>query len=203
MSDSSINLPSKIGDPTWEAAYLLPVQGQWTEEDFFKFHSNRMAELVDGTLEVLPPPTLKHQKLLKWLFKDLEILVERQGGLVLFAPLPVRLFAGRIREPDLLYIASEHEPADDVKYPTRIDLAVEIVSEGPDAHQRDYEDKRADYVRAGVAEYWIVDPQEQHVIVLALQVGTYQELGTFKPGQTATSKLLPAWSVNVEKLFSL
>ena len=203
MSDASINLPSKVGEPTWEAAYLLPTQGNWTEEDFFKFHTNRMAELVDGSLEVLPMPTLKHQKLLKWLLKDLEIAVERHGGLVLFAPLPVRLFAGRIREPDLLYIKHENLPAADIEYPTRIDLAVEVVSEGLDAHRRDYEEKRADYARAGVAEYLIVDPFEQHVIVLSLLEGSYQEIGKFKPGQTAAGRLLPTWSVDVEQLLSL
>lgn len=203
MSDASFNLPSKVGEPTWEAAYLLPTQGQWTEEDFFRFHSNRMAELVDGNLEVLPVPTLKHQKLLKWLFKDLENLVERQGGLLLFAPLPVRLFPGRIREPDLLYIAGENLPAADAEYPTHIDLAIEIVSDGEDARKRDYEDKRVDYATAGVAEYWIVDPQEKHVLVLSLNEGSYQEVGTFKPGQTATSQLIPNWSVAVERLFSL
>ncbi len=203
MSDPSFNLPSKVGEPTWEAAYLLPTQGQWTEEDFFRFHTNRMAELVDGSLEVLPMPTLKHQKLLKWLFSGLELTVKQHGGLVLFAPLPVRLFAGRIREPDLLYIAPHHLPAADAAYPTRIDLALEIVSEGEDARKRDYEAKRSDYARAGVAEYWIVDPYEQHVIVLSLTDGNYQELGSFKPGQTATSKLLPAWSVDVQQLFSI
>ena len=203
MSEASINLPSKVGEPTWEAAYLLPTQGQWTEEDFLKFHNNRMAELVDGRLEVLPMPTLRHQILLKWLFKGLEVLVEQQGGLVLFAPLPVRLLPGRIREPDLLYIAPEHLPAEDVEYPSRIDLALEIVSEGIDSRHRDYEAKRADYAQARVAEYWIVDPQEQHVVVLSLQNGAYEELGTFRPGQIATGRLLPDWMVNIEQLFRL
>ena len=91
----------------------------------------------------------------------------------------------------------------DAEYPTRIDLAVEIVSEGVDAHRRDYEEKRADYAKAGVAEYWIVDPHEMHVIVLTLDNSSYQELGVFKPGQIATSKLLPAWSVDVQQLFNL
>ena len=202
MSDTSIKLPSKVGDPTWEAAYLLPTQGQWTEEDFLKFHTNRMAELVDGSLEVLPTPTLKHQKLLKRLLKGLESAVEQQGGLTLFAPLPVRLFPGRIREPDLLYISPDNMPAADVEYPARIDLAVEIVSEGTDAHRRDYVEKRADYARAGISEYWIVDPFELHVIVLSLSGESYHELGTFRPGQIATGKLLADWSVDVQRLFS-
>ena len=65
------------------------------------------------------------------------------GSTTLFAPLPARLFPGTIREPDLLYIAPENAPGPDVEYPTHIDLALEIVSPGKDARQRDYEDKRA------------------------------------------------------------
>ena len=67
MSISTPTIPSPNGEPAWEAAYMLPVQGSWSEEDFLKFHTNRMAELVDGRLEILPMPTLKHQRILRWL----------------------------------------------------------------------------------------------------------------------------------------
>ncbi len=66
VSDVSISLPSKEGEPTWEAAYLLPTQGCWTEVEFFKFHTNRMAELVDGSLEILPMPLPGHNPLRKF-----------------------------------------------------------------------------------------------------------------------------------------
>lgn len=67
MSITVPQIPSANGEPAWEAAFLLPCQGQWSEEDFLKFHTNRMAELVDGRLEILPMPTLKHQRILRWL----------------------------------------------------------------------------------------------------------------------------------------
>ena len=167
---ASPRIPSNNGEPAWEAAYFLPLQGEWSEVDFLKFHTNRMAELVNGRLEMLPMPTLKHQRILIKLLDFFRSAVDAgPGGLVLFAPLPIKLFAGTIREPDLLYIAPANQPLPEVDYPSHIDVAVEIVSEGADARKRDYEDKRVDYAKAHIAEYWIVDPQEHRVTVLILE----------------------------------
>lgn len=201
MSVTTPTIPSPNGEPAWEAAYMLPVQGKWSEEDFLKFHTNRMAELVDGRLEILPMPTLKHQRILRWLLGIFEEAAPA-GSTTLFAPLPTRLFPRTIREPDLLYIAPENAPGSDVDYPTHLDLALEIVSPGKDARQRDYEDKRIDYARAGISEYWIVDPLENLVTVLVLQDSNYTEHGVFRPGDVASGLLLPAPSVDVRALFN-
>lgn len=182
---------------------MLPAQGDWNEEDFLKFHTNRMAELVDGRLEILPMPTLKHQRILIWLLDAFRQTVSGQPqAIVLLAPLPTRLFPGTIREPDLLYIAPEKAPGPDVDYPSHLDLALEIVSPGHDARQRDYEDKRTDYARAGISEYWIVDPQENQVTVLVLQNNTYVEYGVFRIGDIASGLLLPALRVDVRAMLS-
>ena len=125
MSNVFPHLPSKTGEPAWEAAYLLPPQGRWSEEDFLKFHTTQMAELVNGHLEILPMPNIKHQRMLRLLLGQIEDIMPT-GGLALFAPLPTKLFPGTIREPDLLYISPENLPGPEVEYPSRIDLAVEI-----------------------------------------------------------------------------
>jgi Uma2 family endonuclease len=199
MSNATPRLPSKDGEPAWEAAYLLPLQGRWSEEDFLKFHTTQMAELVNGRLEILPMPTLRHQRLLKKLLRVLEGAAPT-SSLVLFAPLPIRLFPGTIREPDLLYIAPEHLPSPDDEYPSKIDLAIEIVSDGTESRKRDYEDKRVDYAKAGVSEYWIVDPKDQTVTVLVLAGDCYVDFGRFVPGQTASGKLLNKMMISVEAL---
>jgi Uma2 family endonuclease len=201
MSVTTPQIPSANGDPAWEAAYMLPVQGSWSDEDFLKFHTNRMAELVDGRLEILPMPTLKHQRILRWILGAFEA-VAPAGSISLFAPLPTRLFPGTIREPDLLYISPENSPGPDVEYPSHLDLALEIVSPGKDARQRDYEDKRIDYARAGISEYWIVDPQENQVTVLVLRDRAYIEHGVFRTGDFASGLLLPALQVDVRAMLN-
>ncbi|MEZ6136568.1 MAG: Uma2 family endonuclease [Pirellulaceae bacterium] len=145
-------IPSQVGEPAWEAAYFFPPQGRWSEEDFLQFHTNRMAELVDGRLELLPMPTWLHQLIVKFLMQKLDqCIANGAGGEALFAPLPTRLFPGTIREPDILYVTQENLPKADEKYPSRIDLAIEVVSEGAEARKRDYEDKRIDYAKAECA----------------------------------------------------
>jgi len=203
MSVSTPHIPSANGEPAWEAAYMLPAQGSWSEEDFLKFHTNKMAELVDGRLEILPMPTLKHQRIVIWLLDAFRRAVSHEPhATVLLAPLPTRLFPGTIREPDLLYISPENAPGPDVEYPSHLDLALEIVSPGKDAQQRDYVDKRIDYARAGIAEYWIVDPQENQVTVLVLRDGAYVEHGVFRAGDMASGILLPALLIDVRALLN-
>lgn len=154
---------------------------------------------MNGRLEILPMPNLKHQKLLKMLLGLVEAAAPPQS-LVLFAPLPTTLFPGTIREPDLLYISPDNLPAKDAEYPTKIDLAMEIVSDGTEARKRDYEDKRQDYAKARVAEYWIVDPRDQVVVVLVLKGEEYVEQGRFVPGQIANGQLLTNLIVDVAAL---
>jgi len=188
--------------PTWEVAHLFPLQGEWTEAEFFRLHGNRMAELVDGKLEVLPMPTWLHQLMVDFLCDAVKQSI-RTSGHVLQAPLPIRLFAKTIREPDVMYFAPGSEPDDVRGYPDKVDLAMEVVSQGAEARHRDYEDKRRDYAKAGVTEYWIVDPDDQKVTVLCLQDDHYEIHGEFGTGQIATGLLIADLKVDVSGLMKL
>lgn len=205
MTPTTPQIPSANGEPAWEAAYMLPVQGSWNEEDFLKFHTNRMAELVDGRLEILPMPSWLHQLILELLFDRLRehVIQSKCGGKVLMAPLPTRLFPKTIREPDLLYVKTEHLPKNVRGYPDKIDLAVEIVSSGTEARKRDYVDKRADYAKAGVSEYWIVDPDESLVTVLVLNGSEYDVAQECHPGDVARSVLLNGLAIPVDLIWAL
>ncbi len=200
---SFVRDPSTITPaPTWEVAHLFPLQGEWTENEFFALHSNRMVELVNGHLEVLPMPTWLHQLIVKFLVRAIEAAIENTGE-VLDAPLPIRLFERTVREPDVMYFAPGSEPTDLRGYPTKVDLAMEVVSEGADARQRDYDDKRRDYSRAGISEYWIVDPDQQLITILVLDGSEYRTHGEFAPRQTASGVLLPSLQVAVNKVMKL
>ncbi len=198
-------IPSESGEPAWEAAILLPNQGEWNEADFLSLHTNRMAELADGRLEVLPRPTWLHQLIVVFFLEAIKnhLRSNEIGGVVLFAPLPVRLFPGTIREPDILYVAPENLPKPPTDYPERVDLVVEVVSAGADARKRDYENKRKDYAKAMVSEYWIVDPEQGQITVLGLMGQEYETLGVFRPGEVAHSRYLPGLSIEVADVFAL
>ncbi len=88
------------------------------------------------------------------------------------------------------------------KPPEGADLVMEIVSPGTDNRARDFEDKRADYAKAKIPEYWIVDPETKTITVLTLSGKNYKVHGEFKAGQTATSKLLKGFKVAVSDVFA-
>ena len=192
---------SQRGEPVWEVAYCYPRQGDWSEADFLEFETtNFPAELVDGCLEFLPMPTRTHQRLLRYLIGLLQSAVQPSSlGEVLFAPCPIRLAPGHLREPDL-FVAKPSE-SDEPPAATDVLWVLEIVSHGQLNRDRDLIDKRRDYAQARIPEYWIVDPIEETVTVLSLDGQSYRAHGEFKPGTVATSPLLPKFQINVTELF--
>ena len=75
-------------------------------------------------------------------------------------------------------------------------LAFEVVSEGSEAHERDYVTKRAEYLAYGLREYWIVDLQTKIVTVLIRDGDVWVEQ-VYRDDQQAVSVVLPGFAVRV------
>jgi Uma2 family endonuclease len=192
---------SQPGEPPWEVAFLFPTQGHWSEDEYLALDTNRLVELSNGCLEVLPMPTILHQFIVKFLLRILDDFVTAQGlGAVLFAPLPVWLWTGTYREPDLVFLRRGRRKRRG--QPEGADLVMEVVSEGAENRKRDLETKRQEYAAAGIAEYWIIDPEEHRIIVLTLDGQAYRVHGEFGRGATATSVLLPGFGVAVDAVLA-
>jgi Uma2 family endonuclease len=181
---------------------LLPPQGGWDEAEYLWLtdHSNRIIEFTDGTIEVLPMPTDKHQVALQLLASTFLAYIQPRGGISLFAPLRLRLRGGKMREPDLLLLRDARDPRRQNSYWLGADLVLEVIS--PDDPARDLVTKRREYAEAGIPEYWIVNPLTQTIAVLTLVEGQYVEHGVFTSGQRATSALLPDFAVDVAEVFA-
>jgi len=182
---------------------LYPLQGEWTETQYLALNgTNRMVELSSGCLEILPMPNPFHQRVVDYLFSLLKAFVVARGlGEVFFAPLPVRLWAGKFREPDIMFFRPGRIVSPR-KQPDGADLAMEIVSEGEENRERDLEIKRREYASAKIPEYWIVDPELGQITVLWLEGEGYRVHGVFAVGAKATSVLLPGFEVEVSAVFT-
>lgn len=167
----------------------------WTEAEYLAFDGNVMLEFERGFVEVLPVPTTSHQRVAALLLRKLFVIADAVGGEALMAPLKVQVGEESYREPDLLYVSATHRVLIGEQFWTGADLVMEVVS--PDNPERDYWKKRNDYAAAGIAEYWIVDPQRQLITVLTLRGSEYAEAGAYKPGETAASVLLTDLKVDV------
>ena len=193
---------SKRGDPPWELATLYPLQGDWSESQYLDLtDSRRGIEFKAGTLEFLPMPTRTHQEII-WLLCSLmkELLIPK-GGEAWFAGIRMRTFADAIREPDVVAMLDRNDSRAGERVFEGADLVMEVVSDDPEGHKRDYEDKRAEYAAAGIPEYWIVDPIELRITVLTLQDGKYAEHSKAGEGETAKSALLEDFSVEATRVF--
>jgi Uma2 family endonuclease len=200
-TQSTADMIRERPDVAWELAPLLPVQGEWSEEDYVWLtnHTNWLVEFSDGYVEVLSMPTDKHQAISAYLFSLFLVFVNRFGGVARYAPLRVRLKSRKFREPDLVFLRSEDDPRRHNAYWDGADLVIEIVS--PDDPKRDLVKKRREYGQAGIPEYWIVNPQVETITVLRLADGKYVEHGAFRRGETATSALLPDFAASVDATF--
>lgn len=181
---------------------VLPPQGQWSEEAYLWLTdgTNRLLEFTDGTIEVLPMPTDRHQGILFLLAQLFSSHIEPLGGVVRFSSLRLQLRPGKFREPDLLILRDARDPRRRNRYWLGADLVLEIVS--ADKPERDLVTKRQEYAEVGIPEYWIVNPLNETISVLVLRDGAYVEHGPFARGAQATSALFPDISVEVDMVFA-
>jgi Uma2 family endonuclease len=108
---------------------------------------------------------------------------------------------GKHREPDILLLRDATDPRNQDAFWLGADLVVEIVS--PDRPERDIVEKPRDYAEAGIPEYWIVNPLNATITVLALDGGSYRTHGVFQQGERATSHLLQDFGVLVDQVFEV
>ena len=143
----------------------------YTEEDYYNLPENVRAELIDGEFYYMSAPSRIHQEILNFLNTEINIYIRSKNGIckVYPAPFAVKLFeddSKMIVEPDISVICDPN------KLTNRgctgaPDWIIEIVSPGNSGH--DYIYKLNLYAKAGVREYWIVDPRTKKIFIYDLE----------------------------------
>lgn len=200
MTTSAFELATREGrHPTWEAALLFPDQGKWSESEYLGLDAGRHVEFSGGNVELQPMPDERHQAIVGLLFLLLQQFTSRAGDRVRFAPFPVRLWEEKYREPDLCLMRAANLERCRGSHWEGADLVIEVVS--PSNRDLDLVVKPSEYARAGIPEYWIVDPAERRVHVLVLTGGKYVEQALVGDGQTVRSATLAGLEVAATALF--
>jgi Uma2 family endonuclease len=109
---------------------------------------------------VTPPPTLGHETISARLTRVLDPFVASHKLGLVYRPKAVMHFEGSEVEPDLMVRQPGGRDTTWDNAPVPI-LVVEILS--PSTRRRDHEQKRELYMDAGVAEYWIVNPERREI----------------------------------------
>ena len=145
--------------------------------------TDKLYELFNGELIEVPPESGNNVQIANRLFLVFALLfgtdIVRGHGLEVEVN-----GEPRNRYPDLTILREEHIELLAKRNTVRLTmppplLVVEVVSPGELQRNRDYIAKRSQYQDCGIAEYWIVDPQTQTILVLELIDGNYTEVGSF------------------------
>ena len=185
-------------------AGVLPYQGEWYDGEYLtllRLCGNRLVELADGHIKILPHPTCTHQGVLGNLIAAQECGFRQFRGELLHAPFAVRLGPRRFRMPDLSVLVTNRSQRQHEWYRDGADLVLEVVS--PNDPDHDWVTKKAEYAAAGIPEYWIADPRDCTLTVFTLDPGSteYRQAGRYAEGEMARSVLLDGLTVEVAKVF--
>jgi Uma2 family endonuclease len=180
-----------------------PKQGKWNYGSYATLpHDGKRYEIIDGVLYMVPAPNDFHQEIVALIISYLIPYIKHTGrGRVLGAPIDVVLEPGTVVQPDVLVLLEEkgtqRKPAQTTRPP---DLVIEVAS--PATAQYDRQGKYYAYARAGVKEYWIVDPVKSEVEVFLLEGNAYHSSGIFRGEQTIPSLIVPDFAITVQRFFA-
>ena len=148
------------------ATMPLPQREDYTIEDIYALPEGTRAELIDGQIYYMAPPSRRHQKLLLSLSRTIADYIDGKGGSCEVDIAPFAVFLNEddrnYVEPDISVICDTNK-LNDKGCNGAPDWIIEIVS--PGSRRMDYFTKLFKYRTAGVREYWIVDPIKNFVIV--------------------------------------
>jgi Uma2 family endonuclease len=134
--------------------------GPYRLADYDRLPDQPRQELLFGRLLAVPSPNVRHQTVVALLWQHLRRCAGRTRGRAFLAPLDVVLAEHSVVQPDVFYVAAAHKAIMSYGRAMRApDLVVEVLS--PSTAERDRGEKLWGYLKAGVREYWLVDPENR------------------------------------------
>lgn len=158
----------------------LPAENKrYTFADVLTWDESERVEIINGEAFMMAPPSRRHQEISGELFGQLRDYLKGKNCKVYHAPFAVRLFeengdypedVDTMVEPDISVVCDPGK-LDEYGCKGAPDLIIEILS--PSTRRHDRMTKFELYRRAGVREYWIVDPDSRDVQAFVLDGGRY------------------------------
>jgi Uma2 family endonuclease len=102
------------------------------------------------------------------------------------------------RHPDVAIYKNPPPEGDDFWAAWIPEIVIEVIS--PGSEQRDYVEKREEYLRFGVREYWIVDAGREEVLILRRSGGRWIER-ILRASDTYRTRLLPEFTLACQPIF--
>jgi Uma2 family endonuclease len=185
------------------AQTLLDEERPLTYDDLANMPDDgKRYEIIGGELIVNPAPLAGHQRVLMELLEFLRTYARKtRSGEVFVAPFDVVLSRNDAVQPDLVFLLASRPRVPDnenaIDYPP--DIAIEVLS--PSSRRTDLVKKMALYVRAGVPEYWVADPQQRTLTINVLEGDHYVPVAPESDGVLA-SRVVPGLRIDPAFVFA-
>ncbi|MGN0362060.1 MAG: Uma2 family endonuclease [Bilifractor sp.] len=158
--------------PWWARNPKYPRQGNYTLKDYLALPENQRAELIDGVIYDMASPLTIHQAILMEVAVLLRFMQEKHSGCHVFSsPMDVQLDCDdrTILEPDI-FVVCDQKKITKRRIVGAPDLVIEILSQS--SRNKDIQVKTDKYGRAGVREYWLIDPDKRSILVIDFEHNT-------------------------------
>lgn len=180
---------------------------RYTYGDLMEWDDGRRYELYDGLPVALASPSNVHQLVLMELAAQLHDFLKGKTCKVYPSPFDVRLFdtaedrpedSENVVQPDLMVVCDPSK-VDRHGIHGAPDLVIEITS--PSTRRNDRLVKFNRYQRAGVREYWIVDPDTRIVLVHTLEEGQYHAADAYTVGAQVPVGIFEDFHIDLASVF--
>lgn len=188
----------------------LPAEkARYTFADCLSWDEKERIEIIDGQVFLMASPTSIHQEISMEISRQIANFLEGKRCRVYPAPFDVRLFekdgdapedVDTVVEPDISVVCDKSK-IDMRGCKGAPDLIVEILS--PSTQRYDQLVKLNLYQRAGVREYWIVDPENRTIrVMLQAGDGTLRPHEIYEQEDVAKVNVLDGCFIELSKVFS-
>ena len=138
----------------------------YTIDDIYLLPDGERAELIDGRIYYMAPPSTVHQRIVMKISTVIANYINVNRGSCEVFQGPFAVFLGendkKYVEPDISVIC-DSDKVNEKGCLGSPDWIVEVVS--PSSRKMDYNKKLFKYRTACVREYWIVDPGKKRILV--------------------------------------
>jgi len=187
----------------------LPIKKEhYTFADCLTWNEDERIEIINGEAIMMAPPSSIHQKISMAISAQLYNFLEGKKCEVYPAPFAVRLFeqdeenpenVDTMVEPDISVICDKNK-IDKRGCKGAPDMVVEILS--PSTRRHDRLVKLGLYQKAGVREYWIVNPDEKTVQVFLQDSGSLRLCEEYGQNDVAKVNVLNGCFIELNRVFA-
>lgn len=181
---------------------------KYSYAEYMSLDEDFLCEVLDGEIiSMSPSPTPKHQDVVDELTAEFKMFLRGKECMAFSSPIDVCLFAEHEMkyeeikdwvQPDLIVVCDRSKIGEKniIGAP---DLVIEVLS--PSTTKNDRLIKYKNYEKAGVREYWIVDPYHMSVEVYELNKNSFDRTGIYLKEDNLNVGILEGFSINLGNIF--